>query len=122
MAINRPNSKRRREVGEWLHFLQNGKCFLCGMTIGKMNDWSSVHMDPKRPTIDHVKPRSRGGGNEATNLVLVHESCNVAKGSRPMTPKQIQDHKRISSVIEWASIVKLIARRATTSASPPPQS
>ncbi len=31
-------------------------------------------------TIDHVKPRCRGGSNEPSNLVLACRMCNEAKG------------------------------------------
>ena len=37
-------------------------------------------------TIDHVIPRSRGGGDTWENLVSACVSCNVRKGSR--TPKE----------------------------------
>jgi len=37
-------------------------------------------------TIDHVIPRSRGGGNTWTNLVTCCSKCNVTKGNK--TPKE----------------------------------
>ena len=40
----------------------------------------------KHLTIDHVMPRSRGGGNTWTNLVACCSGCNVYKGNR--TPKE----------------------------------
>lgn len=40
----------------------------------------------KHLTIDHVIPRSRGGGNTWTNLVACCSGCNVYKGNR--TPKE----------------------------------
>jgi 5-methylcytosine-specific restriction endonuclease McrA len=33
-------------------------------------------------TVDHVVPRSRGGGNGADNLVLACQPCNSSKGRR----------------------------------------
>ncbi|HLR24388.1 MAG TPA: HNH endonuclease [Fodinibius sp.] len=45
-------------------------------------------------TIDHVLPRSRGGGDSWENLVTACDSCNVQKGNR--TPKEAGmslDHK-----------------------------
>jgi 5-methylcytosine-specific restriction endonuclease McrA len=37
-------------------------------------------------TIDHVVPKSQGGGNEWTNLVACCKRCNQRKG--PRTPKE----------------------------------
>jgi 5-methylcytosine-specific restriction endonuclease McrA len=36
---------------------------------------------PKRATFDHIHPKSRGGGNEPTNLRLAHKRCNERRGS-----------------------------------------
>ena len=41
---------------------------------------------PDHPTIDHVVPRSRGGTDELSNLVLACRRCNSAKGAR--TPQE----------------------------------
>jgi 5-methylcytosine-specific restriction endonuclease McrA len=38
--------------------------------------------NPKKLTIDHVHPRSRGGGTQWTNLVTACPKCNVKKGNR----------------------------------------
>jgi len=38
------------------------------------------------PTIDHVLPRSRGGGDELDNLVLCCHGCNASKSNR--TPSE----------------------------------
>jgi 5-methylcytosine-specific restriction endonuclease McrA len=35
----------------------------------------------KRPTFDHIRPRVKGGGDEATNLQLAHAECNWKKGA-----------------------------------------
>ena len=40
----------------------------------------------KNLTIDHVIPRSRGGGNTWTNLVTCCSPCNLKKGNR--TPEE----------------------------------
>ncbi|WP_078628221.1 HNH endonuclease [Streptomyces sp. NRRL F-2664] len=54
------------------------RCGLCG---------SAVPMDvrvpnPLAPTIDHVIPISRGGGDTRTNVQLAHFRCNSVKGAR----------------------------------------
>ena len=38
--------------------------------------------NPKKLTIDHVHPRSRGGGTQWTNLVTACPSCNIKKGNK----------------------------------------
>jgi 5-methylcytosine-specific restriction endonuclease McrA len=42
--------------------------------------------NPKRLTLDHVMPRSRGGRDTWDNLVAACESCNTRKGNR--TPQE----------------------------------
>jgi 5-methylcytosine-specific restriction endonuclease McrA len=34
----------------------------------------------KRPTFDHIRPRTKGGSDEAENLQLAHADCNKRKG------------------------------------------
>lgn len=53
---------------------QGGKCSLCGKPIS----FDAAHAS--RPTIEHVVPRSRGGGNHKNKLVA-HSRCNLRKGS-----------------------------------------
>jgi len=45
-----------------------GKCVYCGST--------------QRLQIDHVVPRSKGGANEISNLVLACQKCNRAKSDK----------------------------------------
>ncbi len=52
-------------------------------------------------TLDHLTPRSAGGGNEATNLVTACKTCNSARGDRPVAdyaPAGAQE--RIAYLIE----------------------
>lgn len=41
---------------------------------------------PDQPSIDHVLPRSEGGGHELSNLRLAHRECNSRRGSAPIEP------------------------------------
>lgn len=41
---------------------------------------------PSSLTVDHVLPRSKGGGDEWTNVVAACSPCNLRKGNR--TPKE----------------------------------
>jgi 5-methylcytosine-specific restriction endonuclease McrA len=46
-------------------------------------DWTcSEQSDKPYPERDHVVPRSRGGSNDLSNLVLACQGCNVRKGAR----------------------------------------
>jgi 5-methylcytosine-specific restriction endonuclease McrA len=61
--------RRRRALNE----LQGGRCYLCGQRFGqKPRSW---------PTMDHVEPKSQGGGWSG-NVLLAHARCNQAKGDR----------------------------------------
>ena len=48
-------------------------CWICGQ--------------PGADSVDHVVPRSKGGGNEPSNLRPAHLfPCNRAKGDKPFAP------------------------------------
>jgi 5-methylcytosine-specific restriction endonuclease McrA len=36
--------------------------------------------------VDHLIPRSKGGGNDMGNLRPAHQRCNSRRGNRPLTP------------------------------------
>jgi 5-methylcytosine-specific restriction endonuclease McrA len=68
-------SRKRGRLGKmtriWIYLEEHGKCALCGLPV-VTDDMS----------IDHRKPRSKGGGNERSNLQLAHRECNRRKGDR----------------------------------------
>lgn len=49
----------------------NNQCAYCG----------TPPIDDKSLTIDHVKPKSKGGEDRTTNCIPACKSCNHAKGS-----------------------------------------
>lgn len=54
-------------------------CQICGGDI----DMNARRRDSvMAPSIDHVIPRSLGGGHEASNLQLAHLLCNVRKSNK----------------------------------------
>ena len=55
-------------------------CHLCGAEVPR-GPWRED--DPLRPTRDHVKPKSAGGGRRG-NLRLAHASCNHRRGDAPL--------------------------------------
>jgi hypothetical protein len=59
------------EVREYLPAKWNRTCAYCGITDTPLN-------------IDHIHPRSRGGSDRVSNLVLACVPCNQGKGNRPI--------------------------------------
>lgn len=59
-------AKKRRKLLK----RQRGLCAICGLPVG-----------PADATLDHIVPRSVGGGGEIENLRVAHRRCNMARGS-----------------------------------------
>lgn len=57
-----------------IHLRDNLCCLYCG---------SSVE-DAAALTLDHLKPRSKGGSNCASNLISACKKCNSSRGTRPV--------------------------------------
>ncbi len=62
-------------VQQWKLILQAfaGNCAYCGMTA-------------KSPTMDHIKPASKGGRHTALNVVPACFLCNLKKKDKIVTP------------------------------------
>lgn len=90
-----PGCERKVRVNGWCH--QCNKQFKYGATAKQLAERDGadcsicgkpVDMSLNRtvslmgPSVDHVVPRSRGGGDEAENLALAHLLCNIRKGNR----------------------------------------
>ena len=52
-------------------YVRNNKCGICGKPVAY-----------KKATIDHILPKSKGGGNGIMNLQIAHWKCNNAKGGK----------------------------------------
>jgi 5-methylcytosine-specific restriction endonuclease McrA len=48
--------------------------------------------------IDHVQPRSRGGSDKASNLVMACQDCNRAKGNQPVESFLDSDPERLKRI------------------------
>jgi 5-methylcytosine-specific restriction endonuclease McrA len=60
-----------RAGGSWV-----GKCLICG---GPLRFDAGTG---EGATVEHILPRSLGGGNELLNLGIAHARCNSEKGRR----------------------------------------
>lgn len=56
---------------------QLGLCYYCDVSLRTV-----------RVNVEHVIPKSKGGSNYRTNLVLACSSCNKAKGSTKLTDSE----------------------------------
>ena len=54
-------------------------CAYCGKANLRIHHWSE-DCAPNDATADHVTPRSRGGGDQTSNLVVACRQCNLRKG------------------------------------------
>jgi 5-methylcytosine-specific restriction endonuclease McrA len=69
------DSRKRAKLRKALRKRDGRDCHICGglMLFGRSVD------DPDYATIDHVTPRSHGGGHDLSNLKLAHRRCNLAR-------------------------------------------
>ena len=102
-------------------YLRDGLvCVYCGAAVE----------DGVQLSLDHLKPHSKGGSNDATNLVTCCSKCNSARGDRPVatfaravaeyldhdiTGEQILKHVRgcAKRTLPKAEAKAMIARRRT---------
>ena len=77
------------EARAYLHAKWNGACAYCDTTGVPLN-------------IDHVRPRSRGGSNRISNLVLACVLCNQAKGSTPVDVFLAHRPDRLAKILHQA--------------------
>jgi molybdopterin/thiamine biosynthesis adenylyltransferase len=72
-AVKRPSSTKwkRTRFAVWLR--DDFRCVFCGLDF--LRDYQSLHL----ASVDHVKPRVKGGSNDMENLVSCCTSCNCLK-------------------------------------------
>ena len=112
--------KIRREKRLAIYLRDGLACAYCGDSVENGAELS----------LDHLKPHSQGGSNDASNLVTACRRCNCSRGDRPVkdfavavagylnhgaNPDEILTH--ISRIrrrqLPIAEAKKLIARRGT---------
>lgn len=75
------------EVRAYLHAKWSNACAYCDATGTPLN-------------IDHVRPRSRGGTNRISNLVLACVPCNQAKGNTPAEVFLAHQPERLAKILQ----------------------
>lgn len=70
----RASQKRVRRLLPHLIARNGNLCALCGVSLP-----SSITPDTH---VDHIVPRSKGGGDVVSNLQAVHAACNLRKGRK----------------------------------------
>ncbi|MEU0198601.1 MULTISPECIES: RNA-guided endonuclease IscB [unclassified Streptomyces] len=69
-----------------LRVVWDGSCAYCGVSAVPLN-------------VEHVRPRSRGGSDRISNLVLACSPCNRAKGSKPVEAFLADRVDRLAAVL-----------------------
>lgn len=89
---------------EAIVLLQDGLCAYDGLPI-QITRSNNVHKN-REATIDHVYPRSRGGGDNPRNLVAASHEQNIRKGSqlpsgrwRPRILHSSRDYRNARSLV-----------------------
>lgn len=59
--------------------------------------WCGCSLPAKKPTLDHLKPKSRGGSNSLENLRLSCFSCNNSRGNSLYPPHSFKAKSVFSS-------------------------
>lgn len=78
MGFNYPGRKRKALIKR-----DGLNCAECGVEMKVNLETGRIDLrSSKGATIDHIRPRSKGGGSELENLQLLCRSCNNEKGSR----------------------------------------
>lgn len=71
----------RRRIVDYLVHRDGADCGICGCHVD-ITLPSGPRGNKMGPSIDHVVPRSHGGGDEMANLRLTHWICNRQRGNR----------------------------------------
>jgi 5-methylcytosine-specific restriction endonuclease McrA len=73
---NKNGSKWIRPEKRLAIYIRDGfSCAYCGRDLR--------NAAPEEVNLDHLLPRSAGGGNEATNLITACRSCNCSRQDKP---------------------------------------
>ncbi len=71
------NPKQKRSKKDKLVLEYGSQCF-----------WGERSLAPEKLTIDHLKPKSKGGSNSLENLRLACFNCNNSRGNSLYPPRK----------------------------------
>lgn len=91
VLVDAENRARRESLRVRVYKKTPGVCWYCGYDINHKNR-----------TIDHVIPRSKGGGDEYENLVPACSDCNRLKGDGPLSTLRRRLRWRMSGRPEFS--------------------
>lgn len=80
-AASKDKRKRLRQFRELARQRQGGLCFYCKRPMAKVGSPAAQAAPTSVETIEHRRPKCRGGTDSATNLVLTCRACNALKAS-----------------------------------------
>jgi len=104
MAIN------RRERNQGMNWIRPEKRLAIYLRDGLACVWCGATVEDDRLTLDHLKPHSHGGSNEATNLVTCCHRCNSSRGNRTVNTFAAVVAAYLDHGVRPASILIHIAR------------
>lgn len=79
------NSRTRRRKMAILHRLQDGLCAHCAEVVEPPPEDGRLLLRDRDPSLDHARPRSKGGMWGIHNLLLAHRKCNIYRGTAPLS-------------------------------------
>lgn len=103
---SKSKSKRVNKQRHTLWVKQDGKCYYCFQPCTQ-----------KTFTIDHIVPKSKGGGNNISNKVGACSSCNNAKGA--MSQEEFLKSNYLENKFKWIEACKRNAEKEQTKAGQP---
>lgn len=80
-AASKDKRKALRKFRDLARVRQKGLCFYCQCAMAVSGSEAARARPETAETIEHRRPRARGGSNAAANLVLTCRACNSAKAT-----------------------------------------
>lgn len=84
-AAPAPTGEKAMRLATELMLRDGRRCFYCDVEL----------TEGRQPTVEHLLPKSKGGGDDLANLALACGPCNKAVADRPIVQKvRFRDERR----------------------------